>query len=337
MLTGMATTFAFSACSEPRSASDAATHTAAANVTPADMPKRPLGRTGVSVSQIGIGGYHIGDAGDKDGQRIIRSAIDRGITFLDNSWDYHDGKSEEIMGRALRDGYRQKIFLMTKLDGRTKAAAQGQLEQSLKRLQTDTIDLVQIHEVIRPGDPAACFQEGGCIEALMEAKKAGKIRFIGFTGHKDPEIHYAMLDEADKHGFRFDTVQMPLNVMDAHFRSFEKKVLPRLVQNQIGVLGMKPIGAGKILKSNTVSAVECLQYALSLPTSVVITGCDSMKVLDQAIEVATTFKPLAPEAMQALLAKTAPAAAEGKFETFKTSDEHDSTAKNPKWLSKAEI
>ena len=308
-----------------------------ASKSTAEMPMRTLGKTGVKVSAIGLGGYHVGAAGAGEGERIVRSALDRGITFLDNCWDYHGGKSEEIMGRALQEGYRQKAFLMTKIDGRTKAAATAQLEQCLQRLRTDHIDLVQIHEVIRPGDPVECFAAGACIEALVEAKNAGKIRFIGFTGHKHPDIHLAMLDEADKHGFAFDTVQMPLNVLDAHFTSFEQKVLPRLVAAKIGVLGMKSMGGGKILKSKAVTPLECLHYALDLPTSVVIAGCDSMGVLDQAIHAALTFAPLPGEVRQALLARTAEPARDGALETFKTTDEHDGTAKHPKWLTGSEV
>lgn len=302
------------------------------------MPKRPLGKTGEMVSLVGIGGYHIGSAeSDDEAIRIVRSALDRGVNFLDNCWDYHDGKSEERMGRALRDGYRQKAFLMTKLDGRTRKAAAEQLDQSLKRLGTDMIDLVQVHEVIRMTDPGRCFADDGCIRALEDAKKAGKLRFIGFTGHKDPDIHLAMLKAADDHGFAFDAVQMPLNVMDAHYRSFEKKVLPVLVQKKIGVLGMKCLGAGKILKSNTVTAVECLHYAMNLPVSTVITGCESMGVLDQAIHAALTFQPMPAEAVATLLDKTKDAAKEGKFEAFKTTKEHDGTAQHPQWLESSVI
>ena len=304
----------------------------------ASMPRRQLGKTGVSVSMVGLGGFHIGLPKDEaESIRLVRSAIDRGINFLDNCWDYNDGKSEERMGKALKDGYREKAFLMTKLDGRTKKAAADQLEQSLKRLGTDVIDLVQIHEVIRPTDPERCFGEGGCIEALIEAKKAGKLRFIGFTGHKDPSIHLAMLKAADDHHFAFDTVQMPLNVMDAHFRSFEKLVVPVAVQKGMGILGMKSMGAGIILDSKAVTAVECLTYAMNLPTSVVITGCETMGVLDQAIATALAFKPLEPAQVTALLDKTRELAKEGKFERFKVSTQFDGTQKNPKWLEKAEI
>jgi predicted aldo/keto reductase-like oxidoreductase len=302
------------------------------------IPKRPLGRTGVSVSMLGLGGHHIGRPKDEqEGIRLIRMAIDGGITFLDNCWDYNGGKSEERMGKALRDGYRQRAFLMTKLDGRTGDATTKQLEQSLKRLQTDTIDLVQIHEVIRMEDADRVFAKGGAIEALKAAKKAGKLRFIGFTGHKDPSIHLHMLRTAQSHDFRFDTVQMPINVMDAHFRSFHKEVVPVLVKNGIGVLGMKSMGDGILLKSGAVSARECLLYALSAPTSVVITGCESVPILKQALEIGGSFKPLTDKERDVLLARTAPLAREGKFELFKTSDHFDGTAKNPKWLDSADI
>jgi predicted aldo/keto reductase-like oxidoreductase len=307
------------------------------SVTSSSMPMRPLGKTGANVSIVGLGGFHIGMPEEAEGIRVIRTAIDRGITFLDNCWDYHDGQSEERMGKALTDGYRGRAFLMTKLDGRTKQAAAEQLDQSLRRLGTDTIDLVQIHEVIRPTDPARCFAPGGCIEALLDAKKAGKLRFIGFTGHKDPDIHLAMLKAADEHGFAFDTVQMPLNVMDAHYRSFEKMVLPVLVQKGIGVLGMKCMGSGIILESKTVSAVDCLHYAMNLPTSVVITGCDSMGVLEQAISAALSFERMQPAQVTALLDKTRGAARDGRFERFKTSTQFDGTHKHPEWLEKASI
>ncbi len=303
-----------------------------------EMPRRKLGKTGVEVSAVGLGGSHIGQVKDEaEAMRIMHTAIDRGMTFFDNCWDYNEGKSEEWMGKALKGGKREQVFLMTKLDGRTKDSAKAQLEQSLKRLGSDMIDLVQIHEVIRESDPRRCFEPGGAIEAFIEAKKEGKLRFIGFTGHKHPDMHNAMLDAADKAGFAFDTVQMPLNVMDAHYESFEKKVLPRLVEKQIGVLGMKSIGSGILLESKAVTAVECLQYALSLPTSVVITGCDSMGILEQAIATAVGFEPLGDEQRAALLARTAQAAKDGQFEKFKTSDKFDGTVKNPKWLEKAEL
>src|SRR5271170_1298844 len=256
------------------------------------MPQRVLGRTGEKVSAIGLGGYHIGKQADEEESiRIIRSAIDRGITFMDNCWDYNDGVSEIRMGKALRDGYRRRVFLMTKIDGRTKDAAARQIDESLRRLQTAQIDLMQFHEVIRLEDPDRIFAAGGAMEAMLEARQAGKIRYVGFTGHKDPFVHLRMLEVAAAHKFRFDTVQMPLNVMDAHFRSFEQQVLPRLIADEIGVLGMKSMGDPFILQSKTVTPIECLHYALNLPTSTVITGIDNMKVLDQAVEAAQTFKP----------------------------------------------
>jgi predicted aldo/keto reductase-like oxidoreductase len=298
------------------------------------IPRRPLGRTGEKVSMVGIGGYHIGapSLDEQEGIRIIRTALDSGINFLDNCWDYNDGESEIRMGKALRDGYRQKAFLMTKIDGRTKAAAAQQIEQSLKRLQTDHIDLLQFHEVIRENDPERIFAAGGGMEAAIEAKKQGKIRFIGFTGHKSPDIHNKMLETALAHDFRFDTVQMPLNVMDAHFESFEKKTLPILVKHEIGVLGMKPMGDKIILQSKTATPVECLHYAMNLPTSVVITGCDSMKILQQALDAARSFEPLGKEEVASLLAKTAPAAKNGEYEQYKTTHNFDGTYQNPQWL-----
>ena len=298
-----------------------------------EMIYRPLGRTGERVSVIGLGGFHIGIQRDEqESLRIIRSAIDRGINFMDNCWDYNDGGSELRMGKALRDGYREKVFLMTKIDGRTKAAAAKQINQSLQRLGADHIDLMQIHEVIRLEDPDRCFAANGCVEALVAAQKTGKIRFIGFTGHKDPIVHVRMLEIAAQHNFRFDAVQMPLNVMDAHFRSFEHQVLPVLVKQQIGVLGMKPMASGFILKSNAVTPIECLQYAMNLPTSTVITGIDRPQLVDQAIEAVRTFKPLSNEQVTALLKKTAQAGAQGQFEPFKTNNIFDGTAHNPQWL-----
>jgi predicted aldo/keto reductase-like oxidoreductase len=240
------------------------------------------------------------------------------------------------MGKALNDGYRNKVFLMTKIDGRTKEEAAKQIDQSLKRLQTDVIDLLQHHEVIRLEDPDRIFAEGGAQEAVIRAKKAGKIRFIGFTGHKDPLVHLRMLDVAKQHEFRFDTVQMPLNVMDAHFRSFEKRVLPVLVTEGIGVLGMKSMGDSLILKSETVTPVECLHYAMTLPTSTVITGIDSLKILEQDLEAVRTYKPLSKEQMSALLARTAHSASQGRFEGFKTTNGFDGTAQNPAWLGTAD-
>jgi predicted aldo/keto reductase-like oxidoreductase len=281
-----------------------------------------------------LGGFHLGKPAlpESDAIRIIRSGIDKGITFLDNCWDYNDGESEIRMGKALQDGYRLRAFLMTKIDGRDKKIAVRQLEESLRRLQTDHVDLLQFHEIIRMNDPDRIFASGGALEAVLEAKRAGKVRFIGFTGHKSPDIHLKMLETAARHKFRFDTVQMPLNVMDAHYDSFEKKVLPVLVKDNIGVLGMKPIGDPFILDSKTVTAVECLNYAMNLPTSVVITGCDSMQILEQALDAARNFQPMEADAVKALLAKTSQAAMQGKFELYKTTHHFDGTYQNPQWL-----
>jgi len=298
-----------------------------------EMTYRTLGRSGEKVSMLGLGGYHIGvPPGEQESTRIIRAAIDSGINFLDNCWDYHDGDSEVRMGKALRDGYRKKVFLMTKTDGQVKDAWNKQLEDSLRRLQTDMIDLVQFHEVIRMSDPDRIFGPNGAFEAAQAAKKAGKIRYIGFTGHKDPDIHLKMLNTGLAHGFTFDTVQMPLNIMDAHYHSFAKKVVPVAVKHGIGVLGMKPLGGGIILQSQTVTPIECLHYAMNLPTSVVINGCDSMERLHQGLEAARSFKPLGEKQLAGLLAKTATAGAEGKYERFKTTSDFDGTAHNPQWL-----
>jgi predicted aldo/keto reductase-like oxidoreductase len=295
---------------------------------------RILGHTGERVSAIGLGGWHLGlpTVTEELSIRIVRAAIDRGISFMDNSWDYNGGTSEMRMGKALRDGYRDKVFLMTKIDGRSKREATRQLNESLRRLQTDRIDLVQHHEVIRFEDPHRIFDAAGANAALVEARAAGKVRYIGFTGHKDPRIHLHMLEVAKENGFLFDTVQMPLNVMDAHYRSFEKLVLPELVKRKIGVLGMKSMANGIILKSGVVTPVECLNYALSLPTSVVITGCDTMEILEQALDTVRTFRPMSAAARKKLLAKTKAAATHGEYELFKTSSIFDSTATHPDWL-----
>ncbi|HEY4051394.1 MAG TPA: aldo/keto reductase [Acidobacteriaceae bacterium] len=298
-----------------------------------DMEYRDLGRTGEKVSVIGLGGYHLGKQADSaESVRLMRSAIDRGITFMDNCWDYNDGISEIRMGQALRDGYRSKVFLMTKMDGRTKEAYNLQLEQSLGRLQTDVIDLVQFHEVIRMEDPDRIFAPGGALEAAIAAREAGKIRYIGFTGHKDPAVHLRMLAMAQKHSFHFDTVQMPINVMDAHFRSFAREVMPVAVQQGIAVLAMKTFGDHFILNSKTVEPIDALHYSLTQPVSVVITGIDSMPVMEQALTAVKTFRPMTQEQIAELLHRTQDAAADGRFELFKTTAHFDGTAKNPKWL-----
>jgi aryl-alcohol dehydrogenase-like predicted oxidoreductase len=301
-------------------------------VSQSEMPIRTLGRTGERVSAIGLGGWHLSlkhvDA--KLADRIMRSAADRGITFFDNSWDYNDGESEKRMGKVMRDGYRDKVFLMTKINGRTKKEASKQLEESLKRLQVEYIDLVQHHEVLRFEDPNRIFAEDGANAALLEAKQQGKLKYLGFTGHKDPRIHLYMLEVARENGFVFDTAQMPLNVMDAHYRSFAKMVVPELVKQNTAVLGMKSMANGQILKSHTVTPIECLHYALNLDTSVVITGIDSMEILDQAFAAARSFHPLSETELERILAKTRNAAARGEFELFKTTSVYDGTAKDPK-------
>lgn len=302
--------------------------------TNSSMLYRELGNTGERVSAIGLGGWHLSlpSVDEELSQRIVREAIERGITFMDNSWDYNNGVSEERMGKALRDGYRERVFLMTKIDGRSKQEAAKQIDDSLKRLQVDCIDLIQHHEIIRYEDPHRVFDEQGANAALIEAKEAGKLRYIGFTGHKDPQIHLYMLEIAASNGFRFDAVQMPLNVMDAHYRSFAQLVVPKLVEQKIGILGMKSMANGIILRSNTVTAIECLHYALNLPTSVVVTGIDSLEILDQALEAVKSFEPMNQKQVQSLLDKTATAAATGKYEPFKTSSIFDGTAQNPDWL-----
>jgi len=302
-----------------------------------DMLYRRLGRTGELVSAIGLGGSHVAKPPIAEAEtiRLIHAAVDRGISFMDNSWDYNEGQSELRMGKALQQGgYRQKVFLMTKIDGRTKEEAAKQIGMSLDRLRTDHVDLLQHHEILRYDDPDRIFAAGGAMEAVLEAKQAGKIRFIGFTGHKDPHIHLYMLEVAAKHGFHFDTVQMPLNVMDAHFRSFAYLVVPRAVEQGIGVLGMKSMGGGDgiILKSRAVTPIECLHYALNLPTSVVITGIDKPEILDQALEAVRAFRPMAEPEVAALLAKTAEAARAGEYELFKTTAHFDTTARHAEWL-----
>lgn len=293
---------------------------------------RQLGSTGEKVSIVGLGGFHLGRPEEQEAIRIIRTAIDNGINFMDNSWDYNEGASEIRMGKALRDGYRQKVFLMTKIDGHTGEAATKQLNESLQRLQTDSIDLLQFHEIIRMTDPERIFAPKGAYEAMLAAKKAGKIRYIGFTGHKSPAVHLKMLELCFAHNFTPATVQMPLNLMDAHYDSFQKQVLPVLVKHGIGPLAMKSMGSPYILESKTVTPMECLHYDMNLPVSTVITGCDSMPILEQALSAARTFRPLSAQEVAALLAKTAKAAARGRYELYKTTDQFDSTARNPEWL-----
>ena len=296
------------------------------------MIYRQLGTTGERVSAIGVGGAHAGSNAQEDAVRLIRSAIDGGVTFLDNCWDYTGGLAEVRMGAALADGYRDKVFLMTKMDGRTKEAYNHQLEESLARFHTPTIDLVQFHEVIRMEDPDRIFAKGGAMEAARDAREAGKIRYIGFTGHKDPAVHLRMLQVAEKNNFHFDTAQMPINLMDPHFRSFLKQVVPVCNDQGIGVLAMKTFGSGPILKSGTIDPTDALHFSLSQPVSVVIVGMDKPEVLTATLQAASTFQPLSAAQQQTLLARTATAAENGEFELFKTTPHFDGTAHNPQWL-----
>ena len=303
-----------------------------------DMPYRMLGSTGEEVSLIGMGGFHIGKPDtDAEGIKLIHAGVDRGINFLDNCWDYNNGNSEVRMGKALSvSGYRKKVFLMTKIDGRNKSSFNSQLEQSLTRLQTDHIDLIQFHEILRLEDPDRVFAKDGALEAAIAARQAGKVRFIGFTGHKDPLVHRRMLEMADEHGFRFDTVQMPINIMDAHFRSFTQTVVPLLVQKQIGILGMKTFGdhfiLDKVLAEKISTPIEMLHYSMTMPVSVVVTGIDRMEILEQALTAARTFQPLPASRIASLLSRTQIAAANGLTELFKTTPHFDSTAMHPEWL-----
>jgi predicted aldo/keto reductase-like oxidoreductase len=303
-----------------------------------DMLYRKFGSTGESVSAIGMGGSHIAKPSltQADSTRLIQQAIDRGINFMDNCWDYNEGRSERWMGDALsQGGYRNKVFLMTKIDARNKNEATDQINDSLTRLKTDRIDLLQFHEILRFDDPDRIFREGGALEAALAAKKAGKIRFIGFTGHKDPHIHLYMLEVAAAHGFKFDAVLMPSNLMDAHFRSFAQLVMPKLVDQRIAIQTMKPFcgGDGIILKSGAIkNPIDCLHYALNLPTNVVITGIDKPQILDQAFQATKTFRKLDEQQFAALIGMTEQAAVTGQYELFKVSAHFDGTARHPDWL-----
>lgn len=300
-----------------------------------EMLYRELGGTGEKVSVIGLGGSHLGLATvpEDEALRVIHQGLDRGINFLDNSWDYNEGRSEERVGKALsQGGFRHKAFVMTKIDGRTKEVAANQIDTSLKRLKVDHIDLLQHHEVLRFDDPDRIFSEGGSMEAVLEAKQAGKIRFIGFTGHKDPHIHLYMLAVAKAHGFHFDTVQMPINIMDAHFRSFSQLVVPQALEQKIAVLGMKSFGSDIILKSGVVEPIDCLHYSLNVPVSVLITGINSQMLLDQAFAAIKSFKPMSESEVASLISKSEAAAINGKYELFKTTAHFDTTARHPDWL-----
>ncbi len=286
------------------------------------VPKKSLGRTGVQVSAMGLGGYHLGSAEtDQAANEIVAKALDYGVDFFDNAWEYHDGLSEERLGKALK-GKRDKAFVMTKVcsHGRDKKVAMRMLEESLRRLQTDHLDLWQIHEVVYENDPELIFVPDGAAEALLAAKQQGKVRFVGFTGHKDPEIHLKML----AHNFPFDTVQMPLNCCDATFRSFETQVLPEANRRGIAALGMKSLGgSGELVTHGAVTPGQGLSYAMSLPVATTISGVDSMSVLDQNLRVAVNFKPLEAAEMQALRDQCRSLAADGRLELFKMTTKYD--------------
>jgi aryl-alcohol dehydrogenase-like predicted oxidoreductase len=290
---------------------------------PEEIPRRPLGRTGETVSAIGLGGFHLGLVGsERDAIGLVRAAVDAGITFMDNAWEYHEGRSETRMGKALAGGYRERVFLMTKVctHGRDANVAMRQLEQSLRRLKTEYLDLWQVHEVAYAGDPERHFMKGGVIEALDRAKEKRLVRFVGFTGHKDPALHLEMLS----HGYPFDTCQMPLNCFDATFRSFERQVLPELARQGIAAIGMKSLGGGgDAVKKRAVKAADALRYAMSLPVAVTVSGIDSMKVLRQNLRPARGFQPMDGSEMERLRARCAPLAVDGRFELYKTTAKHE--------------
>ena len=287
------------------------------------IPLRPFGRhPEQSVSALALGGYHIGSVKSaRESIRIMHAAIDAGLTFFDNAWEYNEHESEVRMGRAIVDR-RERVFLMTKVctHGRDGKVAMRQLEESLKRLKTDYLDLWQVHECVYYNDPDRHFARGGVIEALDRAKKAGKVRFVGFTGHKDPEIHLRMLS----FGYPFDACQLPLNAFDASFRSFEQRVLPELQRQRIAPIGMKSLGgSGEMIKKKAISIEDALRYAMSLPVTTTVSGIDSMKVLQQNLKIASTFKPLTKDQMERIRHRVAEPAADGRFERYKTTAEHD--------------
>ena len=290
---------------------------------PAEIPRRALGRTGETVSALGMGGYHLGLVGsEREATSLVHGAIDAGITFMDNAWEYHDGMSERRMGKALTRGWRDRVFLMSKVctHGRDARTAMRQLEESLRRLKTDHLDLWQVHEVAYAGDPDRHFMKGGVMEALERAKARGLVRFVGFTGHKDPALHLEMLS----HGYAFDTCQLPLNCFDATFRSFEQRVLPELARQGIAALGMKSLGGeGTAVAKGVVTAREALRYAMSLPVAVTVTGIDSAKVLRQNIRVARGFSPMSKAEMQRTRNRFSGVAVDGRFELYKTTSKHE--------------
>ncbi|MFL5607521.1 MAG: aldo/keto reductase [Gemmatimonadaceae bacterium] len=290
---------------------------------PGEIPRRPFGSTGETVSALGMGGFHLGLVGtEREATSLVHKAIDAGITFMDNAWEYHDGVSERRMGKALANGWRQRVFLMTKVctHGRDAKVALRQLEESLRRLKTDHLDLWQIHEVAYAGDPERHFMKGGVVEALDKAKQKGLVRFVGFTGHKDPALHLQMLS----HGYPFDSCQMPLNCFDATFRSFEQQVLPEVQRQGIAAIGMKTFGGeGDPVKKRVVPADEALRYAMSLPVAVTVTGIDSVRVLRQDLTVGRGFRPMGPLELEQIRARYAPQAVDGRFELYKTTAKHE--------------
>jgi uncharacterized protein len=290
---------------------------------PSEIPRRPFGSTGEMVSALGLGGFHLGLVGaEREATSLVHQAIDAGITFMDNAWEYHDGVSETRMGKALANGWRQRVFLMSKVctHGRDAKVAMRQLEDSLRRLKTDHLDLWQVHEVAYAGDPERHFMKGGVMEALDRAKQKGLVRFVGFTGHKDPALHLQMLS----YGYPFDSCQMPLNCFDASFRSFEQQVVPEATRQGIAVIGMKTFGGdGAAVKKRVVPAAEALHYAMSLPVAVTVTGIDSARVLRQNLTVARGFRPLGPLELERLRARYAPQAVDGRFELYKTTAKHE--------------
>ena len=288
-----------------------------------EIPRRPLGKTGLTVSALGLGGHHLGDVDSvNEAMNIVHEAVDVGVTFFDNCWEYHNGKSEDWMGRALANGRREKVVLMSKVctHGRTRQLAMKMLEESLRRLQTDHLDVWQIHAITYDNDPELAYAKGGVLEAFEQAKQQGKVRHVGFTGHKDPGIHLKMIEM----GYPFDTTQLPLNPFDAGFFSFERQVLPVLNQRGIAPLGMKSMnGGGEAIKHGLVTAEELLRYAMSLPVATTIAGMDSLDVLHQNLRVARGFKPMTDGEMQELRTRCAPTAADGRYEPYKVSIRYD--------------
>ncbi len=284
------------------------------------LPTRVLGRTGERVSILCLGGWHIGSVKDpSEAIRIMHTAVDEGLTFFDNCWDYHDGGSEEIMGRALSGGRRDKVFLMTKNCERDHAGSMKCLDDSLRRLQTDRIDLWQFHEIIYDNDPDWVFERGG-LKAALEARKAGKVRYIGFTGHKDPRIHLSMLAKP----FEWDSCQFPVNVLDLHYRSFQKQVLPVCLKNKVGAIGMKGFGGGDgIARQAGLTAEEAYRYALSQPIASQVVGMTTLEQLQQNISLARKFTPLSGTEQSARRRAVKPFATDGRFEQFKSTQTFD--------------